>query len=278
MKCRIRFIIALFVVLAFVSGCCNGRISWLPTSGEIFNNQHYVTVQKFEGRINAEWAYLLEPAFKDSRCDVVLVWIESGGGYVADAELLAHNLSMLKEKYNKSLWVFSQQFLASGAYWAALSADTIAISCVGKTGSIGAVLIRPDFSKADSIRGEAWWIFQSGELKTLGNAHTPISDLEKLKYMTTIKEIHGIFMSRIFEHRFDKIQKALGCSEHDSLAVQELIFKVSDGGLMSAWKAYEYGLIDVVCYFDELLEWFRNQGLIVKTMDGKVIENFYLEE
>ncbi|KKM97325.1 hypothetical protein LCGC14_1169130, partial [marine sediment metagenome] len=55
------------------------------------------------------WAIDVEKALQNSRCSLVVLWIESPGGSVTETILLTHKLKVFQKKYNKEIFVTPTQ-------------------------------------------------------------------------------------------------------------------------------------------------------------------------
>lgn len=223
------------------------------------------------GTVSQKWGSALSVAFRDKKCKLVVAWIESGGGSVTEVRILAHRINALRAEYPKPFWVYSERMLASGAYWIACLADTIILAPSGRCGSIGVTYTRVDSSRADSANGVQWNIFRSGELKSLGHPHLPMSNIEAHLIAYRLELIYTSFVELIMQRRGDRLLWA-----YDSLRVmlpRGTTFKwfvdgLASGDVYNADAAKMSGLIDKVLWLDGLLIHLNGQGYKVSDVRG----------
>lgn len=278
---KLRLLLGLVVVfLAVLIGCCNQSqeidlqsiIVPVPVVGK-------VVVYKFWGDIDADWAKQMEKGFQDKDVKAVLMWMDSPGGTIVEARLLAHNLNLLRVTYSKPLYVFSEYALYSGAYWAACYADSIFVAPSGGTGSIGVYSQRLDAHRADSASGMFYYTFRSGALKAIGDQHVPMTPQEFDYLFNRIKVLFNEFFNVVVNNRFNELEAALvgRVPVVDTLAVLLHAGSLMDGRGFSAYEAKAYGLIDGVGYFDQLVAAFEQRGWEVVNRGGDRLTLFYKE-
>lgn len=280
-SCTLALVMTVASVLA-MTGCCLNQVNVLPTLGNDACDRQ-LRVHKFMGRISPTWAHELELTFSDANVSGVLMWIESGGGSVPDAKLLAHGLTMLREKYNKPFYVFTEYALMSGAYWAATVSDSIFAAPSAGVGSIGVWMRRVDVSRMDSLSGIDVYTIRSGELKTTGDPHVKMSPNEFIYLMQELQRVYVEFVSVVFQNRFEHLAQAIipwkptSFTVDDSSAVGHFLLQISDGEVYDAEIAQEAGLIDGVGYFDEIVAMFEGIGWFVVDSEGRPVGLFMKE-
>jgi len=234
------------------------------------------TIVPIRGTVSESWGALIATAFKDDKCKMVVLWVESPGGNVKEVKLLEHRIKLLKQQYPKPFLVFSERLIASGAYWLACLADSIFVSPVAQCGSIGVTSTRIDATKCDSLAGIRWYIFRSGDLKGAGDPHIPMSKKEASIITYEIIKIYNEFVNVIIEHRGDQLDQ-----DYDSIRVQrsmpfnEFISNITQGSIYNANVARTFGLVDNIMWFDEFIVYLRNMGFKVSTMRDLPVRDFY---
>lgn len=236
-----------------------------------------VVVVKESGLISQSWALDVEKAAMQSNCAIVVLWMESPGGYVSDAVLLSHNLALVRKTYGKPIYVYSEYMIASGAYWAAVEADSIFVAPSSWVGSIGVYVERADFTKNDSLSGTFYYYFYGGMYKMQGHPHVKITVEEIQQNMAEIAVIYNDFIVQVGLKRFGQFGKLLkhyGFT-NDTSSVLLYSSRMANGKLFSAKDSFASGLVDGVLYFDEFCARLREQGYEIRKLDGTKIETLY---
>ena len=291
MKSIIRILLTLMLIAVF-SGCsgCIGIPGFLSgNSFDVVNTELSVPTQTktaivvpLFGKVSEKWAVDVEKALQNSRCSLVVLWIESPGGSVIGTRILTHKLQALQKKYNKLIYVYSERILASGAYWVASTFDKIIISPTGYTGSIGVYMIRTDYSGLYDMLGLKYHYIASDSTKVMGNNSTPMKDWERDYWQWRINIAHATFMNHIWKYRSTQLINSYKFrnwmvvkTAQDTLQVANQFRQIANGLLYDAEYAMSYGLIDGVMYFDDFVAALQSDGFIVITTEGKVIDDFY---
>jgi protease-4 len=118
---------------------------------------------------------------------------------------------------------------ASGAYYAALGADTILAMPGSLVGSIGVIMEFPNVEELLDKVGLRFEVIKSAAHKDLGSPYRPVSDEERALLQEVVDDVYGQFVDAIAEER-----------EMSRDSVEE----IADGRLLSGQLAIEYGLID----------------------------------
>ena len=80
-----------------------------------------------------------EGSFKNNRVKGILLYINTPGGTVTDADDIFHALSEYKKKYSVPIYAYVDGLCASGGMYVALAADKIFANNVSLIGSIGVI-------------------------------------------------------------------------------------------------------------------------------------------
>ena len=290
MELMIKILLALMLIMVF-SGC-PGCISIPGLSGNSFDvikaelsipiQPKTAIIIPLFGEVSEKWAVDVEKALRNSRCSLVVLWIESPGGGVTETKILTHKLQALQEKYNKQIYVYSERILASGAYWVASTFNKIIISPAGHTGSIGVYMVRVDYSGLYDMLGLKYHYIASDSTKVMGNNSTPMKDWERGYWQWVIDLTHRAFMNHVWVHRSTQLINsykfrnwAAVKTAQDTLQVANQFRQIANGLLYNAEYAMSFGLIDGVMYFDDFVGALREDGYEVITIKGKVIDDFY---
>jgi len=265
------------VLMAAVLSCAGcGPTKPFVRIGEVLSPDVAVVV-KFEGSVTPEWLHKIESVVMKSETKLLVLWLDSPGGTVQNTKLLAHGLEVLKAKYNKPIWVYSEYMLASGAYWVACGADSIFASPVSLVGSIGVYIVRIDATSQDSMIGLRYYFFTSGARKMEGSPHTPLTIEEWMSLSNAVRPTYVQFVNQILVHRFDRLRTrallTLGAS--DTGSVVQYTLSVANGAAYTSDVGYQMGLIDGVYYFDELCDRIREMGYLVRKANGDEVGTLY---
>ena len=286
----IKILLVVITILALTG--CNGCISvpWISNhkAGSL-SAELSIPVQSktaiivpLSGVVSGNWAIDVENALKNPQCALVVLWIESPGGGVTETLLLTHKLKVFQKKYNKSIYVYSERILASGAYWVASTFEKIVISPAGHAGSIGVYMVRADYSDLYDMLGLKYHYIASDSTKVMGNNATPMKDWERDYWQWAISSIHNVFMNHVWTYRSTqlinayKFRNLVGVkTRQDTLSAANQFRQIANGSLYNAKYSVLAGLVDEVMYFDEFMEVLQSNGYITMTIKGKVIDDFY---
>jgi capsid assembly protease len=163
--------------------------------------------QGFEMCGSMFWGYdliarSLREACADASVAGVFLRLESPGGVVSGGlEALTAQLRASREAAGgKPVWVFADM-AASAAYWIASAADRIVAPPVGMVGSIGAVIVHEEHSKADAMHGFTVTPIQFGAKKTDGAPWAPLSAGAKADLQAEIDEVGLRFVRDVVRGR-----------------------------------------------------------------------------
>lgn len=190
------------------------RIAILPLQGVITQN-HRVLRELREYR-------------KDSSVKGFVLWVNSPGGEVAPSQSLYRELARAREDGYPVVAVIGSVG-ASGAYYAALGADTILAMPGSLVGSIGVLMEFPNVEELLDKVGLRFEVIKSAEHKDLGSPYRELTEEERALLQEVVDDVYGQFVRTIAEERGMSL---------DSVRA------IADGRLMSGRSAVDYGLID----------------------------------
>lgn len=114
-----------------------------PDTEELISEQHMAVV-KLDGaimpgtKISAEsFNPLLAQAFRNEEAKAVVIQANSPGGSPVQSALINDEITRLKNKYDKPVYVVVEDMCASGCYYIAVAADKIYANKGSMVGSIG---------------------------------------------------------------------------------------------------------------------------------------------
>lgn len=182
-----------------------------------------------------------DPAIKG-----VVLYINSPGGTIVGARAIADGVAYYRETTHKPVYAYVQDMAASGAYWAAVSADKVYAEQGSLVGSIGVIMGPFEYyDKLVSIGGvsaangiEINYI-TAGQYKDLGNPTRKLTTEELKILQEGINIEYNRFVSYVAARRSipeDTIKKD----------VKALVY--------GADESMRYGLIDAVGNRDEVFQ------------------------
>ena len=246
-------------------------------------------VIRLTGKITTKWVDIVQPYFADDQYSMIILWIESGGGSITDAKLLAHKFQMLKQKHNKNVYVFTERFLASGAYWVACIADEIIAAPAAYVGSIGVYMIRVDARQWYQELGVQLHYIVSDSAKIRGNSASKLTE-EELKYwQASIDAIYEEFIGHVWTYRQRQFllsymilnqidQTSLMSTTQVRVNAYEQFRKIARGDIYTGYRSFAYGLIDRCIYFDQFVKLLGKWQYVVYNTEGEEIEDLYIEK
>lgn len=132
-----------FAVIAYIVIMLVLLTGVMDSSNDTTSTKHLAVV-KIEGtivaggKVSAETINpLLRDAFKSPDSVAVVIQANSGGGSPVQSALINDEITRLKEKYDKPVYVVIEDMCASGCYYIAVAADKIYANKGSIVGSIG---------------------------------------------------------------------------------------------------------------------------------------------
>jgi len=241
-------IIVVLIVLVILGGI--GVFFVLSDDGDGFSyggTEPYVGILYIEGTMTGDSSYAdtyqhdwllknIEYMRKDENNQGLMIYVDSPGGSVYQADELYLELIEYKEKTNRPLYAYFGEMAASGGYYVAAGADKIFANRNSTTGSIG-VYAGPfiDVSALLETLGVDIELVTAGENKAMGSAYMPLTEEQRAIFQSSVDEAYDQFVGIVASGRGMDIAK-----------VEEL----ADGRTYTAIQAKEAGLVDEVCDFD----------------------------
>jgi len=180
-----------------------------------------------------------------SQAKALLLEIESPGGTTTGAERLYEELRRVAEK--KPVVAVVGAVAASGAYIAALAADTIVARGNSLVGSIGVLFQYPNVSKLLNNWGVEVETIKSSPLKAAPNGFEPTSPAAREAVASLVADSYAWFKGLVQQRR--------------NLDDAELA-KVDDGRVFTARQGVPLKLVDVIGGQQEAVDWLvANKGV-----------------
>ncbi|MBR1807216.1 MAG: signal peptide peptidase SppA [Selenomonadaceae bacterium] len=156
----------------------------------------------------------------------ILLKINSPGGAAATSEELANLVFNLRQKVPVITSIGDSA--CSGAYMVAAASNYIFANKMSWTGSIGVIMILPNYQELSKKFGVAFKTIKSGKMKDMGSPFREISPDEESYLETLVKKAHEEFIN------FIKLTRP-NATNLDELA---------DGRVLDARTALENNLVD----------------------------------
>lgn len=190
--------------------------------------------------------FLHDIEMQDDVSDIggILIRINTPGGSPAMSEEIAN---MIKKVRAKGVPVIASigDICCSGGYWIVSACDYVFANKTSLTGSIGVIMMLPNFTGLADKLGVTQETFKAGKMKDIGNPFRRISEDEREFLEGHLKETHKIFIDEVVENRhLDK----------DNL--NEDLF---DGRPFSALCAKENNMIDAIGSYHDALAYLLKQ-------------------
>jgi protease-4 len=157
-----------------------------------------------------------------------VLWIDSPGGEVAPSQTIYRELARVRDDGYPVVAAIGSVG-ASGAYYAALGADTILAMPGSLVGSIGVLMEFPNAQELLEKVGLRFEVIKSAEHKDLGSPYREVTEAERALLQEVVDDVYDQFLEAVAQER--------GMSRDSVMAI-------ADGRLLSGRLAVDYGLID----------------------------------
>lgn len=216
-------VLALVVLLAFLSTRGTHSDSLSPITGD------KVGLVEVNGLLwdTQEWVEQIDDFRRDGRIKAIVVRLESPGGGVAASQELYESLKRARDV--KPVIASMGGIATSGAYYAALGADSIVANPGTTTGSIGVMMEFPEWGVLMDKIGVTSRVIKSGPYKDSGNPSREMSDEER-------KVFQG-YIDDAFDQFTDAVAQERGMTP-------AAVRKVADGRVYTGRQALKLGLVD----------------------------------
>ncbi|MCK4341746.1 MAG: signal peptide peptidase SppA [Phycisphaerae bacterium] len=174
----------------------------------------------------------LDQAAADRHVRAVVIRINSPGGGVTASDLMYTELCRFRARSGKPVIAALLDIATSGGYYLACAADEIYAHPTTVTGSIGVIMLAPEFSGTMRKLGIQVNAIKSGDLKDAGSPFHEMSAEERAVFQGLIDQMYTRF--------FKVVARARGGIEPERLR------KLADGRVYLGCEARENGLVDEI--------------------------------
>jgi protease-4 len=171
----------------------------------------------------------LRQAGQDTNVVAVVLEINSPGGGVTASDEMHQSILDFEENTGKPVVVSMGDTAASGGYYISTAADRIFAHETTLTGSLGVIILLPNFAEAADKYGIKQVVIKSGKYKDMGSAFREMTPKEREIYQSIVDDLYSEFVDVISEGR--KIP-------------EERVREIADGRIYSGVQAKKLGLVD----------------------------------
>lgn len=223
------FVIFMFVVLKKISSSdLDLRGSGLASIGDDANA---VGVVELEGEINTskEFREKLEQFVTNDKIKAIVVRIDSPGGAVGASEEIYRYI--LEARKKKTVVCSLANIAASGGLYSSLGCEKVYTSEGTLTGSIGVILMLPNFKNVLDKVGVSFNVVKTGEYKDAGSPYRDFEERDKVILEKVAMEAYEQFITAVSKSRNIPLDK---------------VREFADGRIILGSEAVKLGLADSI--------------------------------
>jgi protease-4 len=272
--CLITFFIILIVLIAVLISSLSGetgnkyhtvygnknsdnKILSIPVDGVIMGDKEQSGISDILGGDALTYGYEVKReiaiAAKDPEIKAIMLEIDSPGGTIFGAHAITDAVEAYKHSTGKPVYAHVTGMAASGAYWAATSADKIIVDYGSLVGSIG-VIFGP-FQYYDKVlsvdggllgggvvtqNGIQQFYFTAGKGKDFGNPFRKLSDDEITNSNLLVTNEYDDFVNQVSSKRgiaTEYIRNSIGAYVYDNKRAERLHLIDATGSKEDAYVA-----------------------------------------
>jgi protease-4 len=220
----------------------------------------------------------IEQAAKDKHVKAIVIRINSPGGSITESDHLHHRLTELRDGKDgnpaKPLVVSMGSLAASGGYYIAMPGKTIFAERTTITGSIGVYASFPNVKELGDKFGVHVNLIKAGRAKDSGSPFQEMKAEERYMWQQMVNHAYDQFKNVVETGRpalKGKLEEEVinqAVKAPDRLVVEDngrksekfvekeitYVRQRADGGIWTADKALEYGLIDKIGYLEDAVK------------------------
>lgn len=227
------------VAVPVQAGQSEHRIGIVDVDGLILNQNLSGLYSVGENPVSA-FREKLEAAAADPTIRSVVVRINSPGGSVTAADILAEELARFRRETGRPVVVCLMDLATSGAYYVAVGGDRIVAHPTTITGGIGALINHFNLQDASAQFNARSGPVKSGEKVDMGSYSGPLPDEDLGLIQEMVDGFRNRFRNRVADRR-------RGMTPEDFAAI-------NDGRVVAAQKALGLHMVDRVGYVHDAIE------------------------
>lgn len=174
----------------------------------------------------------LDRAAGDRKVKAIVLRINTPGGGVTASDLMYMELRRFRQTTGKPIIASMLTLATSGGYYIACAADKIYALPTTVTGSIGVIMVAPDFAGTMAKLGIRANVIKSGEMKDAGSPFREMNEKDRAVFQSMIDQMYARFLNVVAESRKD--------------LPEEKLRELADGRVYFAPQAKKLGLIDEI--------------------------------
>lgn len=182
----------------------------------------------------------LKKAGGDPAVKAVVLRINSPGGGVTATDLMYEELRDFRRRTGKPVIAVLLDVAASGGYYLACAADRIHALPTTVTGSIGVIMIAPEFAGTMRKIGMNVNVIKSGEMKDMGSLFREMNERDRAVFQGLIDGMYARFVEVVARGR--------------PQVPRDRLKELADGRVFLAPEAKNHGLIDEIGTLPEALQ------------------------
>jgi len=219
-------LVATCVVLLLTAASTLFRTPWMSRPG---TGADRIGLVVLEGPIAGSRALVeeIDANRRDDSVKGVVLRVNSPGGEVAPSQEIYEALLRLGRE--KPLVASLGSVAASGAFYAAVAADTILADPGSLVGSIGVIMTFPTARDLMDKVGVQLKVYKSGRLKDMGSFAREPTEEEEEVFDSIIADVYDQFVTAVTERRH---------------LDRDVILSLADGRVFTGRQAVDVGLVD----------------------------------
>lgn len=160
-----------------------------------------------ESEASAEFVVAaMRSALEDKGSQALVLLINSPGGSPVQAGIINDEITRLKAKHNKPVYVVVEESCASAAYYIAAAADEIYVDKASIVGSIGVLIDGFGFTGALEKLGVERRLLTAGENKGFLDPFSPLSEKQHAYAQAMLDQIHAQFVAVVKAGRKERLK------------------------------------------------------------------------
>jgi protease IV len=222
----------------------------------------------------------IDRAAEDDRVKAVVLRINSPGGGISASDHLHHRLTLLrdgspeKNTAGKPIVVSMGGIAASGGYYVAMPARTVFAERTTVTGSIGVYASFPNVKELTDKLGVRMYFIKRGDVKASGSPFREMTPEDQELWQEMVDHAYAQFRAVVEEGRpqlkgkldevvIDESRKVAKeaprkdgekAAERSEDGVFRYVRRRADGGIFTADRAKQFGLIDKIGYLEDAVK------------------------
>jgi protease-4 len=150
----------------------------------------------------------MRSALEDSGSQALVLVINSPGGSPVQAGIINDEITRLRAKHNKPIYVVVEESCASAAYYIAAAADKIYVDKASIVGSIGVLMDGFGFTGLMSKLGVERRLMTAGANKGFLDPFSPQTPTQRAFAQTMLNQIHQQFIAAVKKGRGERLKES----------------------------------------------------------------------